>query len=236
MNRGDLWAIVGIVLSLILGIPALSFLTTTDQKYIALLVTVGVLLIATVGFVAFFFTRPAYTILVNRSVLTMSKPHGEEATVKKFLTLYPNVKGQQSYTYRNISSNGSKKPVVRVDPWCVSSTIKPSGSDFSVTVSFPHQLRLLKSVQTWLEIDYFDTFPDNPDYLVVQIDQPTKKIEIEVQFDPSRKPTKALAFRRTSAADAEEDPPAIENTTIRWSKKRAIRSLPHGEYHVMWWW
>jgi hypothetical protein len=235
MNRGDVWAIVSVAIAVILGIPALPYFLTPGAKNLSLVITLGILLLVVIGLSILVFTRPAYTILVNRSILTMLAPHGEKSTIKKILTLYPNNKGQQFYTYRNFSSSGSKKPEFRVDDWCIDSTVKPSGGDLSITVKFPYQLKFLKAVSTWLEVDYYDSFPDNPDYLVVQIDQPTHKVEVEVRFN-SKRPSKAAAFRRTSAADVEEEQPTIENDTIRWSKKRTLRHLPNGEYHVMWWW
>lgn len=234
-SRSDWLGIIGIILTLVFGIPVLPYFAQGNF-------TLGTLsLILAIAFLAFttayfykLFTLPQYTILCNRFALTISDPSGTVATLRKTVVLRPNHPGQEYYSHRNFSCDGNVD--FKVDPGVTLADQRTRGGDHTVQVRFPFQLKRFKSVTTWLEAELTNSFTSNTEAFVLLVDQPTKEVIVEIDFPATRLPNTIRATRRYSGKDEDLPTPELNGHQVTWKQVYKCRKFPYGEYEIWWRW
>lgn len=237
MKRSDWLAIAGIIVTLAVGLPPTLALFSSGDAALAGLV--AILLAVLLGLIGFWFYRERqsnWTVKDHHVRLDVEDPGGRKATYRKTIQLEANRNGQDTYTHRNLSADGSVK--LRVDPKVDVLQEKQDGGDYHTTVKFPRQLSRGECVTTWLEVKCEDTFVTDSEAYILQVDQPIKAAKVVVNLPESRPVEDLHAIRRYSGKDETLETPILtSDNRIRWEySPNCGTKMPYGDYEIRWWW
>lgn len=233
MSRSDWLAILGIILTVIFGIPTIPLFAKGN---IALGFLVLVLFLVTLALTLYHIWKsrlPPYTILCHHGRVDIQDDGGKTALYRKTLTLRPNHPGLEHYTHRNLSADGTLTDF-RVNPEVLLENQGVRAGDYYVSIRFFNQLPRGRPVTTWLEATCRDCFTKQREGFIVFVDQPTRAAKVEVVLP--RKPYDVRAIFRYSGRDQELEAPAITGNSIVWERSQRFMNLPFGEYEVSWSW
>ena len=236
MNWANMLAGIGVVLTLLIGVPSTVALLQGGNTGLGVLVLLLSLIVLAmlIGF-GWYIGLPNWTVLHFSVRLVLHDDEGKSATFRKTLRLRPNKSGQQTYIHRNLSADGEITNF-RVDDDVDMTTAVQQSADWRLPVVFKNQKRRWKECETWLAADFVDCFTKKRESFTLLVEPNTRDVELEVEFPTTSSPRDPMAIFRSSGMETELDPPPVINgTTLTWSITRRWRPLS-GEYEIFWEW
>jgi hypothetical protein len=236
VSRSDVLAIVGLVLTVVFGIPAIPLFAKGNAALGALSSFLALAcLVLTVG-ILWWARLPPWTIMSHNLSVDIRDAAGKSTCARKTIKLRSNHPGNKWYIHRNISFDGDASQNVKVGPDVSVVKVEPWAGDFNVTVEFPTTLRIFESRETWLEMEFRNAFaPSRRESVALLVDQPIKAATIQISLPDGVNPIDARTIYRSSGREEEVDPPISQGRQLTWMQSR-WRGLRYGEYEISWKW
>jgi hypothetical protein len=236
VSRADWLAIVGIIISIALGIPSVPALAQGNLALGLVTLLFALIILGLTIYMYWSSQLPPYTIFCSRNNLTIHDPEGKSATLRQTITIRANHHGLEHYVYRNMSFDGSMSDI-KVGPNVTLSYQGGAAGDHNFEVRFPRQLRRFERVTIWYEVTFADSFPSKSEAFVLQIDNPTKEAIIEIFLPKETPPRDVIAIYVGSGRRVElGDRPIVDSDQISWQRAYKVRHLPYGDYEFRWNW
>jgi hypothetical protein len=236
VSRSDVLAIIGLVLTVVLGIPAIPLFAKGNAALGALSGLLALVCFALTISMFWWARLPPWTIMSHNLIIDIRDIAGKSTCARKTVKLRSNHPGNKWYIHRNISFDGNVSRDVKVGPDVSVVKLEPWAGDFNVTVEFPTTLRIFESRETWLELEFQNAFsPSRRESVALLVDQPIKAATIQINLPSGVSPIDARTIYRSSGREEEVDPPIAQGHQLTWTRRR-WRGLRSGEYEISWKW
>lgn len=235
--------LAGIAVSVLIGAPQLVALArdpSTAVNAFWLLSSAG---LAALSLAAYFLLKqPPWTVKHFHLTCRIQDEAGDLVVIRKFLRLRSNNGHGTTYEHPAVQKAGLRSPI-RHSPNVVLKGHVDRGGERIFEVQIPKPVGFLGECAHWIELDYEGQFHDDPEGLILPIQTPTSKLDVEVHFPEGRMPKTDetgspliwTVFRGTGAPKSFGNPTRNGNV---WSVRasRAFPTLPRGTYELQWRW
>jgi len=234
MSRADIIGILGILLTLILGIPSIPLFAQGNLALGALTLILALIILGLTGYFHYLSRLPPFTILSHHFNVEILDTEGKQARARKTITIRPNHPGQDHYAHRSFTFDGTVN--FRVDPGVRIASQYVAAGDHFVYVRFPSQLKRFKAVTTWIELDCTNSFTSPNEGVLLTVDQPIKVATIEITLPTPKQPQNVRTIYRYSGKEEEMPKPEVRGQRICWTRSPKWGGLSYGQYEVSWDW
>ena len=235
-SRGEIIGIVGICVTLLVGIPAaIALFVGGDVGLAVLTLLLGITLIVVLSLVVYSLHLPNWTVKQRTDVMWIQDTGGVKAVFRKTLQLRANRRGLEHYIHRNIGGDGSTSGY-RTERTTKIIQTENEAKNTAITVKFLTAPAWHQVIETYLELDCDQMFTGAEEGLVMHVDQPICRARAEVHFPEGRYPTGAILLYRYNESKQLHDPTITDGRVIWESRARWFGKLPFGSYTLRWWW
>jgi hypothetical protein len=234
MQRGDWWALIGIIVAIVLGIPSVPLFAQGNIVLASVALILFMVLLGLTYYTYWIGRLPPWTVMAFHFHAEILDTAGRTARARKTVKLRANHPGLEYYTHRNISADGTV--TFQVDGDVTLESQQVIGGDYVVRVRFPTQIKRWSQVNTWLEETCTGTFTTTSEGIIGLVDLPMKRITLEVTLPADRPSRSARVIYRYSGKEEELDPPTVNGNRLVWTRGYRFRELPFGEYELRWSW